>query len=145
MTQKKTQSDRPVAGPSVLIVDDSFLMRRVLRNILEGDGQFHVCAEAANGIEALEKLREEMPDVILLDVEMPKMDGIEFVKRAKMVTDAAIIVISSITRPGSPEAMEVLSMGVADIIPKPSGVLSLDMETERSDDLIQAVQSAVSA
>lgn len=144
MTQNENTARLAEDPASVLIVDDSFLMRRVLRNIIERESSLFVSGEAGNGVEALEYLAGNSPDVILLDIEMPRMDGIEFVRRAKMVTDAAIIVISSITRPGSPQAVEVLSLGVSDIVPKPSGVLSLDMEEERSDDLLQAIRSAVS-
>ena len=128
---------------SILIIDDSFLMRRVIRNIIESDPTFTVCGEASDGEDALKQLRELVPDIILLDIEMPHLDGIEFLKRAKMITEATIIVISSVARPGSPQAMEALSLGVADIIPKPSGVLSLDMEEERKEDLLEAIHQCI--
>lgn len=134
---------KSLAAVTILIVDDSFLMRRVIRNIIESDPSFTVCGEASDGADALKKLEELAPDIILLDIEMPQIDGIEFLKRAKMVTDALVIVISSITRPGSPQAMEVLALGVADVIAKPSGVLSLDMEDERRDDLLEAIHTCL--
>ena len=127
----------------VLIVDDSFLMRRVIKNILETDPSFNIVGEAVDGLDALEKAAELSPDIILLDIEMPKLDGIGFLKQAKMLTDAIIIVISSVTRLGSPQAMEALDLGVADIICKPSGVLSMDLEQERSDELLEAIHQCI--
>jgi len=135
--------DPAAKAVSILIIDDSFLMRRVIRNIIESDSSFTVCGEASDGEDALKKVQELVPDVILLDIEMPRLDGIGFLKRAKMVTEATIIVISSVTRPGSPQAMEALALSVADIIPKPSGVLSLDMEDERRDDLLEAIHQCI--
>ena len=138
-----TATKKSLAVATIMIVDDSFLMRRVIRNIIESDPGFTVCGEASDGADALKKLEELVPDIILLDIEMPQIDGIEFLKRAKMITDAMIIVISSITQPGSPQAMEVLALGVADVIAKPSGVLSLDMEDERRDDLLEAIHACL--
>ena len=128
---------------SVLIVDDSFLMRRVIRNILEKDTAFEVMGEAANGVEALEQVAQCQPDVILLDIEMPKMDGIEFLKHAALATTARIVVISSVAQLGSPQAMEALALGATDIVPKPSGVLSMDLEERKSSELLGVIRKAV--
>lgn len=127
----------------VLIVDDSFLMRRILANILELDPGFKVCGEANDGIDALEKLTQLNPDVILLDIEMPRMGGIEFLRLSKILTDAKVIIVSSVANVDSPQAKEALELGVVDIIHKPSGVLSLDMEEQRSKELLQVIRKAV--
>ena len=127
----------------VLIVDDSFLMRRILSNILEPASDFVVCGEASDGIDALEKLPDLNPDVILLDIEMPKMGGIEFLRLSKILTDAKVIIVSSVANVDSPQAKEALELGVVDIIHKPSGVLSLDMEEQRSKELLDVVRKAV--
>jgi len=139
MTNDATDADRV----NVLIVDDSFLMRRVIRNILEKDSVFNVVAEAANGLEALEALSTLKPDVILLDIEMPKMDGLEFLRHSRLLTTARIIIISSVAQLGSPQAMEALSLGATDIVPKPSGVLSMDLEESKSSELLDIIRSAV--
>ena len=128
---------------NILIVDDSFLMRRVIKNILESDDLFNVAGEAVDGIDALEKVAELSPDIILLDIEMPRLDGIGFLKEAKLLTNAIIIVISSVTRLGSPQAVEALQLGVADIICKPSGVLSMDLEKEKSQELLDAIHQCI--
>ena len=128
---------------SVLIVDDSFLMRRILSNILATDEDFSVAGEASDGIDALEKLTDLNPDIILLDIEMPRMGGIEFLRLSKILTDAKVIIVSSVANVDSPQAKEALELGVTDIIHKPSGVLSLDMEEQRSQELLQVIRKAV--
>lgn len=127
----------------VLIVDDSFLMRRVIRNIIEKDSDFEVVDEAANGLEALECTALKNPDVILLDIEMPKMDGLEFLRHAALLTNARIVIISSVAQLGSPQAVEALSLGASDIVPKPSGVLSMDLEERKSQELLGVIRKAV--
>lgn len=144
MSKKSAALRRPdaQAAPAplrVLVVDDSFLMRRVLRSILETDASLLVVGEAADGQEALVRVAELDPDMILLDIEMPRMDGIEFLRRAQLVTDARVIVISSVAQLGSPQAMDVLSLGAVDILPKPSGVLSVDFEVRRGHALLEAI------
>lgn len=128
---------------NVMIVDDSFLMRRVIRNILEKDSVFNVVAEAANGLEALEAVTAYKPDVILLDIEMPKMDGLEFLRHSRLLTNARVIIISSVAQLGSPQALEALSLGATDIVPKPSGVLSMDLEEKKSSELLDIIRNAV--
>ena len=128
---------------SVLIVDDSFLMRRILSNILATDADFSVAGEASDGIDALEKLTELNPDIILLDIEMPRMGGIEFLRLSKILTDAKVIIVSSVANVDSHQAKEALELCVTDIIHKPSGVLSLDMVEQRSQELLQVIRKAV--
>ena len=130
----------------VMIVDDSFLMRSILKNILQKDARFTVIAEAANGedaIAALEKIGD--PDVILLDIEMPIMDGITFMKHSHLKTTAKIIIVSSVAKFSSPEAREALSLGAVDIITKPSGVLSVDMEETKSKEVLESLHRCLAA
>jgi two-component system chemotaxis response regulator CheB len=127
----------------VLIVDDSFLMRRIIRNIVENDPALNIVGEAEDGVVALEKVSELSPDIVLLDIEMPNMDGIEFLRRSRLVTSAKIIIISSVARLDSHEAREALALGAADIIPKPSGVLSLDFEEKKSRELLDAIHKCL--
>lgn len=126
-----------------MVVDDSFLMRRILVEILEKDSRYVVCAEAADGLDALEKLNETNPDVILLDLEMPRMGGLEFLRLSKILTAAKVIIVSSVAGLDSNQAKEAMELGAVDIVHKPSGVLSLDMEAEKSDELLLALQKAI--
>lgn len=133
----------PDKANQVLIIDDSFLMRRILTSIMEQSSLFNVCGEASDGIDALEKLSNLQPDLILLDIEMPRMGGIEFLRLAGMLTDAKVIVVSSVANLDSPQAKEALELGAIDIIHKPSGVLSLDMEQARAAELLAVMEKAV--
>lgn len=138
-----TQEETGASTGRILVVDDSFLMRRVIRNIVEQDESMEVVAEAADGMEALSQVAALDPDLIVLDIEMPRMDGIEFLREARLLTTARIVVISSVARLGSPEAMEVMEMGVVDIIPKPSGVISMDLEDKKSHEVLDVLRQSL--
>lgn len=127
----------------VLIVDDSLLMRRVIRAIVEKDPSLQVVGEAADGVQALERAAELTPDLVLLDIEMPRMDGLEFLRRARLLCDARIVVVSSVVQPGSPKVMQAIELGASDILPKPSGALSVDLEEKRGDELLAAIREAL--
>lgn len=147
MTEQAISRDTLAGGKAcckVMIVDDSFLMRHILKNILKKDPVFEVVAEAANGEEALDQLSSIGDiDLILLDIEMPVMDGLEFMKSARLKTRARIIVVSSVAKFSSPEAKEALLLGAVDIIAKPSGVLSMDLEEKKSREVLDSVRRAV--
>lgn len=129
----------------VMVVDDSFLMRSILRSILEKDPAFSVVAEAANGEDAMAALdKTGDPDIILLDIEMPIMNGIEFMKHSRLKTSAKILIVSSVAKFSSPEAREALSLGAVDIITKPSGVLSVDMEETKSKEILDCLHRCMS-
>lgn len=125
---------------SVMLVDDSSLMRQALADLVGHLEGVRIVAEAANGAHALEQLRQHSPDLILLDIEMPVMGGLEFLREARRHTDARVIVISSVAQLGSEECVEALRLGAEDIVPKPSGVLSLDMKDTRRDALFAAIR-----
>jgi two-component system chemotaxis response regulator CheB len=124
----------------VLVVDDSSLMRRALADILAQDATLQLAGEAVDGLDALAKAEALRPDVILLDIEMPRMDGIAFLRAARLRLAARIIVISSVARLGSPYAMEALALGADDILPKPSGVVSADLAEKRGQALLAALR-----
>lgn len=124
----------------ILIVDDSFLMRRVIRSIIERDARLQVTGEATDGLDALQKAAALRPDLILLDIEMPRMDGLEFLRHARLQVTAPVVVISSVAQLGSPQAMRALDLGAVDVLPKPSGVLSMDLDAERGSELLDAIQ-----
>ena len=104
----------------VLVVDDSALMRRVLRDIINTDGRFTVTDEAVNGLEALELLKKNSYDVVVLDVNMPKMDGIELLKELKRQNiRARILMASTDTMDGAKVTLDALELGAMDFIHKP--------------------------
>lgn len=125
----------------VLVADDSTLMRKLISAIVRKSDMLELAGEACDGLEALEQAARLAPDVILLDIEMPRMNGLEFLAQARLRTAASVIVISSVVQPGSEPYREALALGAVDILPKPSGVLSLDMEARRSGSLLAAIHN----
>lgn len=105
----------------VLVVDDSAFMRNLISRIIEATPGLCVIGKAINGKFALEKLPILQPDVIILDIEMPEMNGIEFLKERKLRNiDIPVIVLSSIAREGASVTMQCLGLGAADFLTKPS-------------------------
>ena len=117
---------------SVLVVDDSALMRNLIGRMVEDTPGLTVAEKAMNGVFALQKIPRVNPDVICLDIEMPEMNGIEFLKeRKKRGIDIPVVILSSIAAKGAQVTMEALSLGASDFIQKPSGSVSEDIHTVR--------------
>jgi len=113
---------------SVLIVDDSALMRNLIGRMVEDTPGLVVSEKAMNGIFALQKIPRANPDVICLDLEMPEMNGIEFLKeRKKRGIDIPVVILSSVAEKGAAITMEALSLGASDFVQKPSGAISEDI------------------
>lgn len=103
----------------VLIVDDSALVRQTLSAILADDREIEVMGTASDPYFAAKKIRVEVPDVITLDVEMPRMDGITFLKKIMSQHPIPVVVISSLTQKGTETALKALEYGAVEIISKP--------------------------
>ena len=103
----------------VLVVDDSSLVRQTLVDIIEGDPQLEVMATAADPIIAAERISREIPDVITLDVEMPRMDGITFLQMIMSQHPIPVVICSSLAEAGSDTALRALEYGAVEIIQKP--------------------------
>lgn len=115
---------------SVLVVDDSALMRNLITRIIEATPNLSVAATAMNGRFALDKIPLCKPDVILLDVEMPEMNGLQFLQERKnRGIDIPVVMLSSLTSEGATVTMRCLEMGASDFIQKPSGSISMDIQT----------------
>ncbi|GAB6089196.1 protein-glutamate methylesterase/protein-glutamine glutaminase [Spirochaeta dissipatitropha] len=113
---------------SVLVVDDSALMRNLVSRIVDEAPDMTVAGKAMNGEFALQKIPILKPDIIILDLEMPKMNGLEFLEaRRKQGIDIPVIILSSIARKGAKVTMDALSMGASDFVTKPSGSISTDI------------------
>lgn len=123
---------------SVLIVDDSFIVRTLVRNIVASDPELLVVGEAENGAVALDAVEHLSPQVVLLDIEMPKMNGIAFLERLQGRVDAPkVIVLSSVAHK---VADQVRALGAAEIIVKPSGAVSLDLRGKRGHEIVAAIR-----
>ena len=128
----------------VLVVDDSAFMRKVISDLLKKDPELDVIGTARDGEDALIKVEHLQPDVVTLDVEMPKMDGLEFLRRQMSKAPLPVIMVSSLTQEGAAITLEALDLGAVDFVPKPSGALSLDMHKVASE-MCKKVKSAVNA
>lgn len=102
----------------IVIVDDSAFMRRVVKNMLEKDSMIQVLATAKDGYEGVEKVFELNPDVVIMDLEMPRMSGIEAIEIIMEKAPCPIIVLSSLTTFGAEATFEALDKGAADYVPK---------------------------
>jgi two-component system chemotaxis response regulator CheB len=120
----------------ILIVDDSFVMRALLRGIVTSDPDLEVAGEATNGLEALQQVKEIAPDLVLLDIEMPHMDGIECLKRLRLMSKVPVIIVSSVAQAGSPQAIEARKFGAAEVIAKPTGAMSLDLNAKKGHEIV---------
>ena len=115
---------------SVLVVDDSALMRNLISKIIEATPGLKVADKAMNGVFALQKIPRCDPDVIVLDLEMPEMNGIEYLKeRKRLGLEIPVIILSSLALDGAAVTMEALALGASDFITKPSGSVSSDIHT----------------
>ena len=102
----------------VLVVDDSTFMRNSLTRMLTSDPEIEVVGQAGDGIEALEKTKELNPDLISLDLEMPRMGGLEMVEKMMRDNPKPVLVISSLTYEGAEATLKALELGALDYMPK---------------------------
>ncbi|NSW83733.1 MAG: chemotaxis response regulator protein-glutamate methylesterase [Syntrophothermus sp.] len=125
----------------VLIVDDSALMRKTLRQILERDPEVEVVAAARDGEDAVAKAREYRPDVVTMDVNMPKQDGITALQYIVNEDICPVIMVSSLTQEGAVTTFEALELGAFDFVAKPGGTVSSNLETV-ADELVTKIKAA---
>ena len=128
----------------VLVVDDSALVRQTLVSILESDSEIEIMGTAADPYYAAAKIAKEIPDVITLDIEMPKMDGLTFLKKIMTQHPIPVVVISSLTAKGTETGMKALEYGAVEIITKPQMDTKLFIEESkiRICDVVKAAASA---
>lgn len=115
----------------VLIVDDSAVVRETMTQILSEDKDFEVIGTAQDPIIALKKLETETPDVITLDIEMPRMDGISFLKQLRKTTQIPVVICSSMAEDGSQNALHAMEYGASEIILKPKIGTKVFLEESR--------------
>ena len=128
----------------VLIVDDSAVVRQVLQAVLGRDPGIEVLGAAADPIFAAERMKKQWPDVVILDVEMPRMDGITFLKVLMAERPVPVVICSTLTEKGAQTTMEALAAGAVDIVTKPRVGLK-DFIQDESGHLVQIVKAAARA
>src|SRR3974390_643953 len=104
----------------VLIVDDSALMRQLLAAVLSVDEGIEVVGEAPDPFDAREKIKALNPDVVTLDVEMPRMNGLDFLRKIMELRPTPVVMISSLTQAGADTTLEALEIGAVDFVAKPA-------------------------
>ncbi|MEA3132642.1 MAG: two-component system, chemotaxis family, protein-glutamate methylesterase/glutaminase [Gammaproteobacteria bacterium] len=128
----------------VLIVDDSALVRRMLTEMLSSDPAITVLGTAHDAYDAREKIKALNPDVLTLDVEMPRMDGLTFLRNLMRLRPMPVIMVSSLTERGAEVTLDALSVGAVDYLSKPKIDLAATLADYR-DELIAKVKAAASA
>ncbi|MCX6151017.1 MAG: chemotaxis response regulator protein-glutamate methylesterase [Ignavibacteriales bacterium] len=126
----------------VLVVDDSAFMRKSLSMMLESDPEIEVIATARDGLEGIELAKRLSPDLITLDIEMPKMDGLTALQRIMAEHPTAVMMVSSLTTDGADATLKALELGAIDFIPKEMSFVSVNIVKIKLD-LIQKVKSIV--
>lgn len=128
----------------VLIIDDSAVVRQILTEILSSDKEIEVIGTAIDPYIARDKIKKLNPDVLTLDVEMPRMDGISFLRNLMRLRPMPVIMISSLTEEGADIALEALGLGAVDYVSKPK----IDVKNQLgsySEEIISKVKAAASA
>ena len=129
---------------SVMIIDDSAVVRQVLADIINKTPGLRVMAVAPDPLYALEKMQREWPDVIVLDVEMPRMDGITFLRKIMDEHPTPVVLCSTLTEKGADTTMQAMAAGAVEIIVKPKLALKRFLE-ESSAALVNAIKAAAQA
>jgi len=124
----------------VLIVDDSIFMRKVLSDMLCSDSKITVVGTASNGLEALKEIEKLKPDVVTMDIEMPKMDGLTALEHIMRDNPLPVIMVSTLTQEGSDAAARALLLGAVDVVPKPANLPHMNLRKIK-EDLISKVKA----
>ena len=123
----------------VLVVDDSALMRKLVTNLLERDPEIQVIATAIDGLFALSKIEQLKPDVVTLDVDMPRLDGLSALEQIVSRFSVPVVMLSALTRRGAHLAMQALEKGAVDIVGKPTEASQIG---EVAEELVEKVKAA---
>jgi two-component system chemotaxis response regulator CheB len=125
----------------VLIVDDSAIVRKMLADAIRAERDLEVVGTAADPFIARDLILQYEPDVVTLDIEMPRMDGLTFLRKLMEHHPLPVIIVSSLTKSGSAASIEALRAGAIDVIPKPGGPYSVAQVAARLKERIRAVRT----
>ena len=128
---------------TVGLVDDSFFMRSVTKKMLESDPEIKVIFEASNGSEAIHKTKSERPNVLVMDLQMPLMDGFTALTQIMKDNPTPVIILSAYSQAGADITMECLNAGAVDFIAKPGGTVSTDIENVKTEILRKVKAAAI--
>ncbi|MGB2130694.1 MAG: chemotaxis-specific protein-glutamate methyltransferase CheB, partial [Marinobacterium sp.] len=126
---------------NVLIVDDSAVVRQVLVSQLEGVAGIRVMGTASDPIFARRKMEQQWPDVIVLDIEMPRMDGITFLKQLMAERPTPVVICSTLTERGAETTLQAMAAGAVEIITKPKAGLKQFLQDSRNQ-MVEAIRAA---
>ena len=144
MTPPADPAADAAARKRILVVDDSFIMRNMVRQIVESDPDLEVVDTAENGMIALKKVRQVKPDVVLLDIEMPEMSGLETLRRLGLRSPCKVVILSNfVGGTESVERLEALRLGAVATIAKPSGGVSLDLRQMRESKIVHVLRKTL--
>ncbi|MEW6516706.1 MAG: chemotaxis response regulator protein-glutamate methylesterase [candidate division FCPU426 bacterium] len=132
------EPSRPI---KVLAVDDSAFMRKTISNILNAAEDIEVVATARDGLEAIQKVTDYHPDVVTLDIEMPKLDGLQTLGYIMSECPTPVVMLSAYTERGGEMTLRALEYGAVDFVCKPSGPISLDL-SKVAEELVNKVRTA---
>jgi len=124
----------------VLVVDDSAFMRKSLSMLIESDPNIEVIGTAVDGLDGLNKVKNLRPDIITLDIEMPKMDGLTALKHIMKQSPTPVLMVSSLTKEGAESTLKALELGAVDFIPKASSFVSVAI-ADIKEDLIKKIKT----
>jgi two-component system chemotaxis response regulator CheB len=129
----------------VLVVDDSVLMRRILSDLVASEKRMEVVGTAKNGLEAVKKTAELEPDVVLLDIEMPEMDGLTALTHIMEENPTPVVMVSALDAKDADVVLQSLDKGAVDFVSKPMGRSITIFDEEESKRLLEVVRNAASA
>src|SRR4029078_1177045 len=136
----RSRTRNRVAGPlRVLIVDDSAIVRKMLADSMREERDLEVVGTAADPFIARDLILQHEPDVVTLDIEMPRMDGVTFLRKLMEHHPMPVIIVSSLTKSGSQASIEALAAGAIDVIPKPGGPYSVGQVAEPLEQRIRSI------
>jgi two-component system, chemotaxis family, protein-glutamate methylesterase/glutaminase len=126
----------------VLVVDDSAVMRAFLGRVVSAQPDMELLAASPDPLLAMERIRRNPPDVITLDVEMPRMNGLDFLRQLMAVRPLPVVMISSLTREGAETTLRALELGAVDFFPKPAQLEALEATGQEIAEKIRAAALA---
>src|SRR6202165_3411993 len=136
----ESQMGNPLS--TVLVVDDSAFMRKLIAEMVEASGEYRVVGTATDGIEALEKIRALAPDIVTLDIEMPRLDGLQALEQIMREMARPVVMLSAAgSERGNEMTLRALERGAIEFVRKPSGPISIDLLTVR-EELAAALNAA---